>query len=127
MAGTKKSFVSSTPLPESPILEKTQSKRSLVSFNLEITARCNNNCRHCYIALPAGDKEAKKKELSLEEISRIADEAASMGALWCLVGGGEPLLREDFFDIFLALKKKGLLVVIFTNATLITQKHIAVF
>jgi len=127
LPATKKSFVSSTPLPESPILEKTQSKRSLISFNLEITARCNNDCRHCYIALPAGDKEAKRKELSVEEISRIADEAASMGALWCLVGGGEPLLREDFFEIFLALKKKGLLVVIFTNATLITQKHIEFF
>lgn len=127
LLGMKKSFVSSTSLPESAIWEKIRYKRSLIFFNLEITARCNNDCRHCFIVLPAGDKDAKKKELSVEEISRIADEAVSMGALWCLIGGGEPLLREDFFDIFLTLKKKGLLVVIFTNAVLITQKHIRFF
>ena len=121
------SFVSSCTLPEFSIWEKFKQKRSLFHFNLEITARCNNNCRHCFINLPAGDKEAKKKELSVEEISRIADEAVSMGALWCLIGGGEPLLREDFLDIYLALKKKGLLVVIYTNAVLITEKHMKTF
>ena len=30
-----------------------------LSFDLEITARCNNDCRHCYINLPAGDREAR--------------------------------------------------------------------
>jgi len=55
-----------------------------------------NDCRHCYIGLPAGDQEARRKELSLAEIDRIAGEAVSLGALWCLVTGGEPLLREDF-------------------------------
>jgi len=122
-----KSFVSSCILPEFSIWEKIENKRSLIYFNLEITARCNNNCSHCFINLPAGDKDAKKKELSVEEISRIADEAVSMGALWCIIGGGEPLLREDFFDIYLALKKKGLLVIVFTNATLITERHIELF
>jgi radical SAM protein with 4Fe4S-binding SPASM domain len=48
-----------------------------------------------------------------------------MGALWCLVTGGEPLLRQDFFDIYLALKKNGLLISLFTNACLVTDEHIA--
>ena len=122
-----KSFVSSCTLPEFPIWDKIKNKRYLSYFNLEITARCNNNCRHCFINLPAGDIYAKKKEISGEEISRIADEAVSLGALWCVIGGGEPLLREDFSDIYLALKKKGLLVVVYTNANLITEKHIELF
>ncbi len=50
-----------------------------------------------------------------------------MGTLWCLISGGEPLLREDFADIYLMLKKKGLLVSVFTNACLVTNKHIALF
>jgi radical SAM protein with 4Fe4S-binding SPASM domain len=102
-------------------------KRALISFDLEITARCNNNCRHCYINLPAGDKVAKEKELSLEEIGDIGNEAILFGAVWCLITGGEPLLREDFPDIYLCLKKKGLLISVFTNATLVTKEHIELF
>jgi radical SAM protein with 4Fe4S-binding SPASM domain len=102
-------------------------KRALISFDVEITARCNNNCRHCYINLPAGDKEAKKKELSLEEIREIGTEAVALGAVWCLITGGEPLLRKDFPAIYLSLKKKGLLISVFTNATLVTKDHIKLF
>ena len=121
------SFVSRVSLPQFSLWDKIKNKRRLVSFDLEITARCNNNCRHCYINLPARDTRAKEKELSLDEIKNIADQAVSLGALWCLITGGEPLLREDFFDIYLYLKKKGLLVSVFTNAALITEKHIKFF
>jgi MoaA/NifB/PqqE/SkfB family radical SAM enzyme len=92
-----------------------------LDFTLEITARCNNACRHCYINLPAGDREARRKELSLDEINDIAGQAAELGALWCLVTGGEPLLRKDFAEIYLALKRKGLLISVFTNACLVTK------
>lgn len=107
--------------------EKRKGRRTLTSFTLELTARCNNNCRHCYINIPASDKAAKERELSLEEISGIADEAVSLGALWCQITGGEPLLRGDFQDIYLSLKKKGLLVSVLTNACLITREHVSLF
>lgn len=120
-------FVNSMPLPEFPLWEKLEKGRRLVSFDLEITARCNNNCHHCYINFPADDVEAKSKELTFGQIKDIVDQAVSLGALWCLITGGEPFLREDFFDIYLYLKKKGLLVSVFTNATLITEEHIKFF
>lgn len=101
--------------------------RQLVSFNLEVTARCNNNCRHCYIHLPAKGGLVKKKELTLPEIEGIVRQAADLGALWCLITGGEPLVRKDFSEIYLCLKRKGLLVSVFTNATLIRQPHIDLF
>ncbi len=104
-----------------------RNQRKLVSFDLEVTARCNNSCRHCYINLPADDKTARKKELTLSEIKKIAEQAVSLEALWCLITGGEPLLREDFFDVYLYLKKIGLLVSVFTNATLITNEHVGFF
>lgn len=110
-----------------PLWEKLKSKRALISFDLEVTARCNNNCRHCYINLPAGDRAAITAELSVDEILAIADEAIALGALWCLITGGEPLLRDDFFDIYRALKRKGLLISVFTNATLINMEHIKLF
>jgi len=123
----KKKFFSKQLLAGLPLWKVLNDKRTLYSFELESTARCNLDCRHCYINLPAGDLEAKKNELSVEEITHIAGEATSLGAIWCLLTGGEPLLRKDFFAIYLALKKKGLLVSIFTNATLVTPEHIRFF
>lgn len=120
-------YWSSTEIRRSPIWEHLKQKRIPLSFNLEITARCNNNCRHCYINLPSEDAEAGVAELSSEEIVRIADQATEMGSLWCLVTGGEPLLRPDFEDIYLLLKKKGFLVSVFTNATLVNEDHVKLF
>ncbi len=71
-------------------------KRKAWSFDLEITARCNNNCRHCYINLPPGDRNAQANEMSLEQIGKIAQQAVEIGCIWCLITGGEPLLRKDF-------------------------------
>jgi radical SAM protein with 4Fe4S-binding SPASM domain len=77
--------------------------------------------------LSAADSHAQKSELSLAQISAIADQAVAMGSIWCLITGGEPLLREDFAEIYLLLKKKGLLVSVFTNACLVTPKIIELF
>jgi len=106
---------------------KKKQFRALYSFDLELTARCNLNCRHCYINLPANDKKAKEKELTLQEIEEISDQAIDLGAVWVLLSGGEPLLRKDFVDIYLMLKHKGLLVSVFTNATMIKPEHVKLF
>lgn len=99
----------------------------MLAMNLEVTARCNNNCRHCYINLPQEDCAAKALELSFAQIEKIADEAVSLGILWVLMTGGEPLLREDFADVYMALRKRGFLVSVFTNATLITEDIVRLF
>jgi radical SAM protein with 4Fe4S-binding SPASM domain len=121
------SFVSSSALPEFSLWDKLKEKRAPISFDLEITARCNNDCRHCYINLPAADSAAKNQEITFEGIATIADEAASMGCIWCLLTGGEPLLREDFSEIYHCLKRRGLLVSVFTNAALINEEHVELF
>lgn len=114
-------------LPRLPYWEKRRKNKGLISFTLEFTSRCNNNCRHCFINVPADNKRAKEEELSIDEIERIVDEAVSLGAMWCHITGGEPLLRNDFAELYLMLKKKGLLVSIFTNATLIKPDHVRLF
>ncbi|MGA9189825.1 MAG: radical SAM protein [Methanosarcina sp.] len=121
------SLVSSSSITDFPLWDRMKEKQRVLEFRLELTARCNNNCGHCYINLPASDKVAQEKELSFEEIMDIADQAVQLGALWCTITGGEPLLREDFKDIYLGLKRKGLIVSVFTNATLIKEEHIQLF
>ncbi|MFO7685074.1 MAG: radical SAM protein [Desulfobacterales bacterium] len=122
-----KNFSSLKPLPEFKMWERLKAKNIPFSFDFEITARCNHDCRHCYINLPANDSDAQNRELSVSQISDIADQAVALGSLWCLITGGEPLLREDFADIYLLLKRKGLLVSVYTNACLISKEHIALF
>jgi len=121
------SYSVSTPIPDFSLWNQISARRIPLSFDIEITARCNNDCAHCYINLPAGDAAARAAELSLDEIASIASQAVELGTLWCLLTGGEPLLRHDFSDIYLMLKRKGLLVSVFTNACLITSEHIRLF
>jgi len=123
----RKELVSSIRLPYFALWEKIGEKRIPFSFELEVTARCNNNCRHCYINLPPGDETALRDELTLDEIGNIADQAVSLGTLWCVITGGEPLLRKDFIELYRLLKSKGLLVSVFTNACLVTDKHVELF
>jgi radical SAM protein with 4Fe4S-binding SPASM domain len=100
-----------------------KNKDPLLSYlDLELTERCNNNCIHCYINLPADDIKAKEKELSTKEIKDILKEAASLGCLKVRFTGGEPLLREDFEELYLFSRRLGLKVIIFTNGTLISHQ-----
>lgn len=96
----------------------------LIRLDIELTERCNNNCSHCYINLPANDLNAKKRELSTGQVKNILTEAASLGCLRVRFTGGEPLLREDFEEIYIFARKLGLKVLLFTNATLINA-HLA--
>ena len=107
--------------------KEVEGKRIPLCAEIELTERCNNNCTHCYINLPANDEEARKRELGLDEIRDIVDEAVGLGCLWWLITGGEPLLREDFTDIYLHVKERGLLVTVFTNATLVTPDLVRLF
>jgi radical SAM protein with 4Fe4S-binding SPASM domain len=115
-------YIEKINLDRFSLWEKIKDKGYLSHVSMELTERCNNNCIHCYINLPADDKKAKKKEITFEEIRRIVDEAARMGCLAWRLTGGEPLLRKDFSDIYLYLKRKGMRVTLFTNATLISSK-----
>ena len=100
------------------------SKPVLRTLDIELTERCNNNCMHCCINLPADDLAAKNKELTTGEIKNILKEAVSLGCMSVRFTGGEPLLREDFEELYVFARKQGLKVFVFTNATLLTP-HLA--
>jgi len=88
---------------------------------IDITYRCNNNCRHCWLRIPP-DSKYKKAELTLQQIKDIVDEAMMMGCRTWFISGGEPMLREDFLEIFDYITAKSVHYSINTNGTLITPK-----
>ena len=100
---------------------KKEIPRLPLEGNIDLTYRCNNNCRHCWLSLPANAPE-KKNELTFDEIRRIVDEARAMGCRRWSICGGEPLLRPDFPEIFDYLTRKAVSYSINTNGTLITPE-----
>ena len=87
--------------------------------SIDLTYRCNNNCRHCWLHVPA---TAPEQELSLDEIRRVADEARAMGCREWSISGGEPMLRPDFPEIFDYLTRRTRSYTLNTNGTLITPE-----
>jgi radical SAM protein with 4Fe4S-binding SPASM domain len=104
------------------LYDKINDQRLPINGSIEVTARCNLHCAHCYINLPAGDRQAKERELSTKDLYRIIDQIVDEGCLWLLLTGGEPFIRPDFLDIYTYAKNKGLLITLFTNGTLITPR-----
>src|SRR5258708_31589800 len=95
--------------------------RVRLSGQIEVTRRCPLECLHCYNNLPMSDGEARSRELDYAEHCRLLDQLADAGCLWLLYTGGEIFARRDFLDIYTYAKKKGFLVTLFTNGTLITE------
>jgi radical SAM protein with 4Fe4S-binding SPASM domain len=120
MSGTKKSFARRVRSDGAELW--TGGRPPLARLDLELTERCNNSCIHCSISLPAADGRARRRESTAAEIRAVLEEAVSLGCLGVRLTGGEPLLRDDFEEIYLAARRLGLRVRLFTNATLITKR-----
>lgn len=99
----------------------------LSRLDIELTERCNNDCIHCSINLPAGDEAARAREMSTGQVEDVLLQAASLGCLEVRLTGGEPLLRPDFEQLYLFARRLGLKVLIFTNARLVTSRLAALW
>lgn len=97
-------------------------KRVPMEVSIEVTRRCPLKCLHCYNNLPMGDQAARAQELTVEEHCKLLDELVEAGCLWILYTGGEIFGRADFLDIYTEAKKRGFLITLFTNGTLITPR-----
>ena len=82
----------------------------------EITRRCNLSCIHCRAAAERGPYEG---ELTTEECFRFIDEVAAFSKPVLILTGGEPLLREDIFEVASYGTRKGLRTVMAVNGTLL--------
>ncbi len=86
-----------------------------IGGSFELTARCNFNCPMCYVHL----KEAQG-ELTAEQWISLAEQARDAGLVFVLLTGGEPFIRQDFFEIYSAMKAMGLMVSINSNGSMLS-------
>jgi len=84
----------------------------------EITRSCNLDCVHCRAA---SSKGPYKGELTTSEIFRIMEEIKEVSSPVIILTGGEPLLREDLFEIIKKAVSLDLRPVLATNGTLLTE------
>ncbi|MBR0405850.1 MAG: radical SAM protein [Eggerthellaceae bacterium] len=86
---------------------------------LEVTPRCNLSCIHCGSRC---DEHALTEEVSLDEYRTLLErvrEAFGTG-VFIAITGGEPMLREDIFELGTIIRDLGFSWGMTTNATLIT-------
>ncbi len=81
-----------------------------------VTKRCNLKCKHCSIS------EVGSGELTTEEGFGLIEDAAKLGPVKFGFTGGEPLLREDIYDLIEYAASFDMQVVMATNGTLITNE-----
>jgi MoaA/NifB/PqqE/SkfB family radical SAM enzyme len=89
--------------------------------SIDLTYRCNNACRHCWL-WTADTKKDRARELSVEEWRGVVDQARAMGCRRWAISGGEPMLRADFAEIFDYVTSKSASYSLNTNGTLITPE-----
>ena len=109
------------------LLSRAAARNIPAAGTIELTARCNLSCKMCYIHNMSCDKHLAQEELSTAQWIRILDELQQSGTLPLLITGGEPLLRQDFPTIYMEAVKRGFLISINTNGTLLTEEHFALF
>ena len=86
----------------------------VVSWN--VTAKCNLKCAHCYIN--AGEKK-DIDELSTDGAKLIIHQIAEVSKPLLILSGGEPLLREDIFELIRYGTERGLKMAMGSNGMLI--------
>lgn len=84
----------------------------------EITKRCNLSCIHCIAAT------GSYKELDTNDSLRVIDNLSSLGCQELYITGGEPLIRNDIFNILEKAKEKKFRVGLLTNSVLLSKKNV---
>lgn len=95
--------------------------RFAASVHWSITGKCNLRCRHCYMSAP----QAKYGELTTKQCLKIINQISNANIGRVSLTGGEPLVREDFWQLVDALREKRIVIhQIFTNGVLLTDEFL---
>ncbi len=97
--------------------------RYLPVILLFVTERCNLRCLMCGVCERPGATSAAD-ELTAEQYKTVLETAASrLGTTLVSIGGGEPLLRRDIFDIIRNASDVGMSTHICSNGLLINKER----
>ena len=75
---------------------KIYENRYVPDMGINITERCNYNCRHCYEAV---DNDIPRSEMPFDQCRKLLAEARDCGIQNIKITGGEPMMHRNFPDI----------------------------
>ncbi|MBD3389986.1 radical SAM protein [Candidatus Micrarchaeota archaeon] len=109
-------LVSEGPLKTDKVIERDLPKRTdilsaPVRIYFELTRKCNLACKHCF----ANAGKSAYGGLELKAFEKMLDDMWAHGVIDIRFTGGEPTVREDWFDILNYAKRKGFVVSLNTN------------
>ena len=84
-----------------------------------VTRECNLRCKHCYTD---STDSPHPNELTTAEAKRVIKEIAEAGARLLTFDGGEPIMRDDIYELVSCAKETGLHPTLITNATLLSTE-----
>ena len=105
-------------MPASPVRLTEQLKGGLdapICLTWEITYGCNLACVHCLSSSGRRDP----RELSTAEAKAVIDELHDLQVFYVNIGGGEPTIRPDFYDLIDYSVSRGVGVKFSTNGSTI--------
>ncbi len=94
--------------------DRAESRAPVIVWN--VCRHCNMTCPHCYAA--ATDKPSRRR-LTTDQALALLHELADCGVKVLIFSGGEPLLREDLFELIEFANKLGMSTHLSTNGVLI--------
>lgn len=106
---------------------RTASRRVPISGILELTSRCNLQCVHCYLGPQEEQRKKRDLEMSTEQAKSVIDQISDSGCLYLVITGGDPMVRKDFPEVYRYAKEKGLIVTVFCDGVLVTDKIVRLF
>ena len=106
--------------PRGLMVERSTRHNIPLTAIVELTHRCNEQCIHCYVVQPIGKS---KNELSTAEWKKALQQLAAEGTMEITFSGGEPLLRDDLFDILREARRLNFAIKLSTNATLVGRRE----
>lgn len=98
----------------------------LSKVNFNITKLCNLNCPFCYYDSIHLTEKLQNGELNTSEWIELARKIAKINPkAYIHVSGGEPMIRDDVFDILEGIAKYELQIVLITNGTQFTLEKVS--
>ncbi len=94
---------------------------------LEITSRCNLRCVHCYLGPQEEQHRKRAAEMSTQEVNGVLDQMAEAGTIYLTLTGGDPMMRPDFPQIYRHARERGLIVSVFCDGILVTDRIVELF
>jgi len=104
------------------LLKRTTLNHSPTSLVVYTTKYCNFTCDFCYTYDTLNNPEAKKFNLTNEQLTNLLNTTAGKRALRVGLLGGEPFMNKDIFQLIDTLKKHRKITTIVTNSSLLKGK-----